>query len=300
MSFQREELSINALRKIQNSLRDTLNKESISPSEKEETSRLLNNVYALAEEIFLRYLKFSEANQENSKKRSFIILLGGSVAAGKSTLANGIKEIFLRMEPSLKTEVFSSDAFIRPTKWLKENNLLEQKGFPVSYEIDAMTNFIANIRNNNLKNAVIPVYSHSTYDRVPGLLKTVPENTDIVILEGVNVLVGLQEYPKHESLKATYELSDLNIYLDFPEEYAELAHRNRFLGIIHNAKDDKTNYFYEMAKLNEQDLLKIIKKTWMTINHVNLEKYIAPSAKNADLIVQRNQDFKIKKLISQN
>ena len=63
---------------------------------------------------------------------------------------------------------------------------MERKGFPESYDVGALLAFLTDIKAGRPR-VTAPVYSHLTYDIVPGETIVV-DRPDILILEGLNVL----------------------------------------------------------------------------------------------------------------
>lgn len=82
--------------------------------------------------------------------------------------------------------LITTDGFLFPTAELKKKNMMSRKGFPESYDVKALLEFLNDLKSG--KDSVkAPVYSHLTYDREEGVFEVV-EQADIVIIEGINVL----------------------------------------------------------------------------------------------------------------
>lgn len=92
--------------------------------------------------------------------------IAGSVAVGKSTTARLLKTLLSEVYPDKKVELITTDGFLYPNKVLKKKGLMSRKGFPESYDMERLTSFINDVKNNLPTKA--PVYSHEVYDIIPG------------------------------------------------------------------------------------------------------------------------------------
>ena len=83
---------------------------------------------------------------EKWQKIPFIIGVTGSVAVGKSTFAKKITRLFERLEPDKTIAQVSADGFLMSNAELKAKNLMDQKGFPSSFNWDAFYTFLASVK----------------------------------------------------------------------------------------------------------------------------------------------------------
>ena len=120
-------------------------------------------------------------------KVPYIIGVAGSVAVGKSTTARILKALLSRWPNTPKVELITTDGFLLPNAVLERDGLMDKKGFPESYDNKALLRFLSDVKAGR-GNVEAPVYSHLTYDVVPGE-KLVVDRPDILIVEGVNVLL---------------------------------------------------------------------------------------------------------------
>ncbi len=63
---------------------------------------------------------------------------------------------------------------------------MQRKGFPESYDRRALLRFVAEVKSGAAE-VTAPVYSHLTYDILPGD-EIVVRRPDVLIVEGLNVL----------------------------------------------------------------------------------------------------------------
>ena len=103
--------------------------------------------------------------------RPFIIGVSGSVAVGKSTTSRLLQLLLSRTFKDSKVELVTTDGFLYPNHVLEAENILNRKGFPESYDMEALLNFLDTIKNGTT--AQIPVYSHEIYVIVPDKLQTI-------------------------------------------------------------------------------------------------------------------------------
>src|ERR1700709_1845670 len=80
----------------------------------------------------------------------------------------------------------TTDGFLYPNAELERRGLLQRKGFPESYDRRALLRFVAEVKAGSGRVSA-PVYSHLTYDIVPGE-QVVVHRPDVLIVEGLNVL----------------------------------------------------------------------------------------------------------------
>lgn len=197
--------------------------------------------------------------------------IAGAVAVGKSTLAAALAT---RLEP-LRVEVVATDGFLLPNHELSRLGLQAQKGFPASYDTDAMTAFVADLRVGRA--ASMPVYSHATYDRVEGEVRTV-DGADVVIIEGVNAL----QPPLVTAV-------DLAIYLDAPEPLVRSWYVDRFLEQISLAEDDETSFYRGFTGLDDAGRRAMAASVWEAVNLVNLVEHIEPTRPHAHVVLTKGE-----------
>ena len=100
------------------------------------------------------------------------------------------KILLSRIVPGATVELVTTDGFLFPNDTLIERGILTRKGFPESYDMEALINFLDQLKNG--QDVDIPVYSHEIYDIVPEQKQRV-EAADFVIVEGINVFQNPQK-----------------------------------------------------------------------------------------------------------
>lgn len=221
-------------------------------------------------------------------KRPFIIGISGSVAVGKSTTSRLLQLLLSRTFKDSKVEMVTTDGFIYPNETLIKQNILDRKGFPESYNMELLLNFLDTVKNGMV--AEIPVYSHEIYDIIPDQ-KQIIDTPDFLIVEGINVF----QNQKNKRLYMTGYF-DFSIYIDAEIENIEKWYLERFESLLELAKTDKNNYYNRFVGIPHQEALELAKSTWKSINLVNLEKYIEPTRNRAELILHKTIDHKVDKI----
>src|SRR4051812_40706179 len=181
---------------------------------------------------------------------AFLVGMAGGVAVGKSTLAQAIAQ---RLDSPV--QVVATDGFLKPNAALEAAGLSMKKGFPETYDTEALHAFLAALAAG--RPAEMPVYSHVTYDIVPGEARRLAGG-GVVIVEGINVL---------QTPEARAHLG-LSIYLDADPAHAKAWYLARLHQII---ADDPTSFF---ASLDAERRDALFEMAWTHLNLVNLHEHI--------------------------
>ena len=218
---------------------------------------------------------------ERSAKVPFIIGIAGSVAVGKSTISRLLHELLARWEGTPKVALITTDGFLYPNAELEKRSLMHRKGFPESYDRLALLNFVADIKSGK-ENVKAPVYSHLTYDIVPGKYETV-SSPDVVIIEGLNVL----QAPGPDQEIALSDYFDFKIYVDAETENISKWFLNRFHELRQSAFTNPASYFHRYAEMPLEKALDRAKEIWQSINLPNLTENILPTRSRATLVLKK-------------
>ena len=226
--------------------------------------------------------------QEKNRSRPFIIGISGSVAVGKSTTSRLLQILLSRRFKWASVEMVTTDGFLYPNRVLEEKNILDRKGFPESYDMELLLNFLDSIKNG--EEFEIPVYSHEVYDIISDEKVTI-QPVDFLIVEGINVF----QNPQNQTLYVS-DYFDLSIYVDADVANIETWYLERFQTLLKLAEKDPNNYYHRFTKMPFNQVLAIAQDTWKNINLANLEKYIEPTRSRADIILHKGQNHEIDKI----
>ena len=223
--------------------------------------------------------------QKTQANRPFVIGISGSVAVGKSTTSRLLQLLLQRTFPKTKVDMVTTDGFLFPNQVLIDKGILNRKGFPESYDMPLLLNFLDTIKNSGDIN--IPVYSHEIYDIVPGLTQEISQ-PNFLIVEGINVF----QNPINQRLYMS-DYFDFSIYIDADVKNIKTWYLERFQTLLELARKDENNYYHRFTKFTKEEALSLAQKTWEEINLVNLENYIEPTRNRAELILHKGDNHKI-------
>lgn len=254
-------------------------------------SRLLN-LYVAA-----RQNRNSVLHQFLDKKETappFIIGIAGSVAVGKSTTARLLKALLSRWDNHPKVELVTTDGFLYPNEVLQEKGLMSKKGFPESYDIKALVNFVSDVKACK-RNVTAPVYSHLTYN-ITNEVKDV-DLPDVLIIEGLNVLQSGMNYPHEPHRVFISDFLDFSLYVDAESAQIQQWYVNRFMKFREGAFAKPGSYFGHYTKLSDLAAKEKAEGIWQSINGLNLEQNILPTRERAHLILRKGADHMVEEVL---
>ncbi|GAA4217637.1 type I pantothenate kinase [Actinocatenispora rupis] len=214
----------------------------------------------------------------------FVIGIAGSVAVGKSTIARLLRTLLAQWPDHPRVDLITTDGFLHPNAELKRRGLMERKGFPESYDRRALVRFVSDVKSGRPEVAA-PVYSHLTYDIVPGE-KRVVRQPDILLVEGLNVL---QPAPR----LAVSDLFDFSLYVDAHTDDIRRWYVERFLQLRETAFADPASFFHRFAVLSDAEAVETATGIWAAINEPNLVENIRPTRPRATLVLQKGPDHAV-------
>jgi type I pantothenate kinase len=251
-------------------------------------SRLLNLYVAATQSLFRATQEFLGGNQH---KVPYIIGMGGSVAAGKSTTARILRHLLARWPHHPKVDLVTTDGFLLPNAVLRREGLMDRKGFPESYDRQALLRFLHDVKAGRT-NITAPVYSHLTYDVLPDA-QIVIDHPAILLIEGLNVLQTGQPPRDGRAIPYVSDFFDFSIYLDADEEILRQWYIDRFFSLRATAFRDPRSYFHKYASLTDHEARETATHIWEAINLVNLRENVLPTRQRADLILHKGADHLI-------
>jgi type I pantothenate kinase len=224
-------------------------------------------------------------------KTPFIIGIAGSVAVGKSTTARILRELLKRWPTAPKVDLVTTDGFLLPNAVLAAEGLMERKGFPESYDVAALLAFLTDIKAGK-PHVTAPVYSHLTYDIVPGETISL-DRPDILVLEGLNLLQPRDLPRDGKVIPFVSDFFDFSIYIDADVEALREWYISRFMHLKGTRFREPSSYFHQYAELTDAQAHEIAVGLWERINLVNLLQNILPTRPRADLIVRKDADHSV-------
>jgi len=224
----------------------------------------------------------------------YVIGIAGSVAVGKSTFARILQALLARWPAHPRVDLVTTDGFLLPNRALQARGLLQRKGFPESYDVRRLVQFMSDVKAAS--GAVhAPVYSHQAYDIVAGQFQVV-DRPDILIVEGLNVLHTGDGHPGRPARVFVSDFFDFSIYVDADEQDIESWYEARFLALRETIFRDPTSYFHRYAALTDDEARATAREIWRTINGVNLRENIMPTRERARLVLEKGADHAVQRV----
>lgn len=254
-------------------------------------SRLLNLYVAASQELHAVTSKFLSRREV---KVPFIIGVAGSVAVGKSTTARVLKALLARWPDHPRVDLMTTDGFLLPNAELERLGIMDRKGFPESFDIARLLNFLADVKSG-VTDAEAPVYSHFHYDIIPGQ-KIRVECPDILIVEGLNVLQPGRLPTDGEAIPFVSDFFDFSIYIDADPDLIERWYVTRFMRLRTTAFRDPAAYFHRYSKLTTAEAEERALSIWRAINLKNLRENILPTRQRASLILRKAADHSVEQV----
>ena len=251
-------------------------------------SRLLSLYVASTQGLFKATQRFLGATDG---KMPYIIGIAGSVAVGKSTTARVLKALLSRWPNTPKVDLVTTDGFLHPNAVLERDGLMERKGFPESYDGTSLLKFLSDVKAGR-RAVSAPVYSHLVYDVVPGE-NIIIDRPDILIVEGLNVLLPNRPRKDGEEIPFVSDFFDFSIYLHADEVKLERWYITRFMRLRETAFRDPRSFFKKYADLNDEDAQKTAMGIWQRINLRNLHENILPTRARASLVLAKDDNHLI-------
>ena len=219
-------------------------------------------------------------------KVPYMIGLAGSVAVGKSTIARIMRELLAHWPNHTRVDLVATDGFLLPTQVLQARNLMARKGFPESYDVRALIQFLADVKGGHAA-VPVPVYSHLIYDVLPDRFDVV-DQPDVVIVEGLNILQAGSGQTTFAS-----DFFDFTIYVDAEVGDVRRWYIERFFALRRTAFADPASFFHRYADLTDDEAEATAARIWGEINEPNLLENILPTRDRAHLILTKGPDHSV-------
>ena len=222
------------------------------------------------------------------RARPFLVGVTGGVAAGKTVTSSVLATL---IEASgARVGVVSTDGFLLPNRELERRGLADRKGFPESYDHEALITFLGRVRDPGRasgESIPFPLYDHVRYD-VTATGGEVAADVEVVIIEGVNVL-----QPDPSGRTDAADFLDLSIYLDAAHDDIRAWFLQRLQRLRAESATDPDSFFSGFAGLSDDAFVAMGEAVWAGINGPNLVDHIAPSRARADIVMERGPDHAV-------
>ncbi|MGY1794369.1 type I pantothenate kinase [Geodermatophilus sp. SYSU D00525] len=232
---------------------------------------------------------------DTTAKVPYVIAVAGSVAVGKSTTARLLQTLLAAAPGSPRVDLVTTDGFLWPNAVLEARGLMTRKGFPESYDRRTLIRFLADVKSGRGEVSA-PVYSHQSYDVLPGRRQVV-DRPDVLVLEGLNVLQAGRRDDGRMPEVFLSDFFDFSVYVDAAEPDIQQWYVERFLALRRTAFADTSAYFHRYADLSDDDARTTALSIWAAVNGPNLRQNIAPTRSRARLVLQKAADHSVRRVL---
>jgi len=212
----------------------------------------------------------------------YIVGIGGSVAVGKSTFAGSLATAIAAWPEAPLVDAIATDGFLLPNAVLAERGIALRKGFPESFDVEAMRAALTAVKSG--APTPLPRYSHATYDVDPNNALLV-ERPSVLILDGLHLAqIERDGAPR---------LIDFLIYLDADEAHIESWFADRLVPLMVEGRDDPRSFYYQFRDWDDAQRRDFATRVWNGINLPNLREHIVNDRDAAHAVVRKGPDHDI-------
>jgi type I pantothenate kinase len=258
-------------------------------------SRLLNLYVAATQRLHTATNLFLQNGQQGEEQKvPYVIGIAGSVAVGKSTTARILQALLSDWPTHPHVDLVTTDGFLYPNRLLEAKGLMERKGFPESYNVRRLLQFLIDVKSGQSQ-VYAPKYSHLFYDIMPEDVQVISQ-PDILIFEGLNVLQTRHTRTNKAPRLFVSDFFDFSIYVDAQEADIEQWYIERFLTLRETAFRDPASYFRRYAQFSSEEAVQTAQSIWRRINGPNLRDNIEPTRGRAHLIMKKDLDHAVQEV----
>lgn len=227
-------------------------------------------------------------------KVPYIIGVAGSVAVGKSTTSRILQALLSRWPNHPHVSLVTTDGFLYPNTILEAQGILNRKGFPESYDVNALKQFLVDVKSGK-NNVTAPIYSHQAYDITPNEYITV-NKPDILILEGLNILQSGSQKPGQEPALFVSDFFDFSIFVDADVSVIKNWYIHRVIKFSQSTFKNPKTHFHYLSKLHPEAVEQFAERVWTDINELNLLQNILPFRDRAHLILKKDENHVVQEV----
>lgn len=224
----------------------------------------------------------------------YVIGITGSVSAGKSTCSRFFQALLQHRYSDLNIELVTLDSFLYDNTTLESLGLMDRKGFPESFDLEAIIDFLKRVKQTG-EDLHVPRYSHHLYNIVSGERQML-QQPDILIVEGLNILQPTVTTTIGGCCYLLSDFIDYTVFLDAAISDLESWFVQRVKFFSKTCFKEKEAYFYELSQMSEHDLMAFSRQVWRDINLKNYNEYVLPYRNRANMILRKNKQHKIDQL----
>lgn len=208
-----------------------------------------------------------------------VVGIGGPVAVGKTVLATRLAAA-ITASTGDRVAVVGADGFLHPNAVLVARGMLDRKGFPESYDWEAMRSFLVRARAGET-GLVVPQYSHELYDVLPDGERL--GDPDVVVVEGVSIL----QVPVVAHV-------DVRVYLDAAPADLESWFVHRLVAMVDALPADSTSVLSMFRGLAPTELTAAASEVWHTYDVPINARHVEATRAEADIVVGKGPDHDVR------